>query len=343
MLELAKTRGVTRTRTGLMDVGIGIAVGRVNYIKDMKKKDICSTGVGVHTNKRGFSSSPLCFVNDNNNNNNNNNNSLPPIREVLSFVFNNELNKNSENSNENNSENSNVNNSENSNENNSENSNDNNSPTDGLDDNSTSSFEDAYETDSNRSFFEDGTEAMLDTDPKVIPEDFLRQYIKETRGIVKDEFPEPQEDNDLHEKYSDRNQELRAELRDRKDRGMVPQSPSDISPSTSPSPSPSPSRSPEANLPISSENNTYNDSINKNNTVSSIPTDSSSTHKRKFDEDDGSSIQSSKRFKEESSDNTVTNSTSDTASTNHVNQSPLDYVLEKQSTEMSDIYEADGE
>ena len=38
----------------------------------------------------------------------------------------------------------------------------------------------------------------------------------------------------------------------------------------------------------------------------------------------------------------VNNSTSNTTSANPHNQSPLDYVIEKQSTEMMDIYDSDG-
>jgi hypothetical protein len=73
-------------------------------------------------------------------------------------------------------------------------------------------------------------------------------------------------------------------------------------------------------------------------------TDSSekiTSNKRKFDESGESSMEPSKKIRLEPNDDRATSSLSQT-NTNH-NQSPLDYVLEKQSTETPDIYEVDGE
>ena len=331
----------------------------------------------TNDNIRCFSSTRVCLVDENENNNNNNSlggsnngeNSLPPIREVLAAELSNVSNQNNPNS-------------ENSRDNSSDNSNDNNSPSQGLDDNSTRSSEDGYRSDSNRSYFEEGTDAMVYHPVGEIAEDQLRRYITDTREIMHHpceaggelDDMDPRND-DIRQIFGDRNQELRQELRQRKESGMVPDSPSENSDITV--------------LSTTSENNSGNVSNNKNDTASSssipadsastnkskfiedaesstqpskeefkqdtsdnlpdvdnssnIPSASFSTHKRKFDEDDGSSIQPSKKIKQESSDNTVTDSTSGTSSTNPDNQSPLDYVLEKQSYEMSDIYEADGE
>jgi len=42
---------------------------------------------------------------------------------------------------------------------------------------------DGYETDSNRSFFEEGADSMADYPARDIPEDHLRRYIKDTGDI----------------------------------------------------------------------------------------------------------------------------------------------------------------
>lgn len=97
-------------------------------------------------------------------------------------------NSNQDNSDGNNS-NSNNSNSDNLNENNSDNGN---NSSHVLDDNSSRSNSphfnsdvDGYETDSNRSYFLDGAEAMADHPATEIPDDSLRDYIKVTADIVR--------------------------------------------------------------------------------------------------------------------------------------------------------------
>jgi len=82
-----------------------------------------------------------------------------------------------------------------------------------------------YETDSNRSYFEDGTTAMINHPVGDIPEDQLRRYIKDTKEIV--DYPEqivrPDEDGagEIIQAYSDRHAELQEELDRRQREGLT--------------------------------------------------------------------------------------------------------------------------
>jgi len=168
---------------------------------------------------------------------------------------------NSESENENENENSEI----------GENS-DNNSPS--IDDDGS-----GYATDSNRSFFEEGTDAMMVHPVRDIPEDHLRRYIEDTGEIVDnpEEIVGPEEDgaSEILQEYSDRHEELKEELNRRECEGWT-------------------------NLPVSadSESNTNNNP----ESASSVNKDSESSTKRKFEDDSDSSIQPPKKFKQDSSD-----------------------------------------
>nr|YP_010620785.1 hypothetical protein PN052_mgp10 [Pseudofabraea citricarpa]WAX38796.1 hypothetical protein [Pseudofabraea citricarpa] len=348
---------------------------------------------------RSFSSSRFLFVEENGKKPNNGT-TLPSIREVLASEFNNGSNQNNSNSdnssplqtsNDNSTDNnpnhdnnsplqtSNENSADNnpnqdnnsplqtSNENSADNNpnQDNNSPLEASEDNNTGSSDDGYGTDSNRSYFAEGTDAMVDCPADELAEDSLREFIKVTREIWHHpcEGGGELDDNDpandgIRQSFSERYRELRQELRRRKEAGMVPNSPSESSAITDRPVSPPENSSDNdsvnvndtvtsSNIPSASsppENSSGNDSVNVKDTVTSsnIPSASSSTNKRKFEDDDGSSIQSSKRIKHDSN-NLDSSNTFGTTNTNPDNQSPIDYVVEKQSEEMSDIYEIDGE
>jgi len=136
-----------------------------------------------------------------------------------------------------------------------------------------------YATDSNRSFFEEGTDAMMVHPVRDIPEDHLRRYIEDTGEIVDnpEEIVGPEEDgaSEILQEYSDRHEELKEELNRRECEGWT-------------------------NLPVSadSESNTNNNP----ESASSVNKDSESSTKRKFEDDSDSSIQPPKKFKQDSSD-----------------------------------------
>jgi hypothetical protein len=139
-----------------------------------------------------------------------------------------------------------------------------------------------YETDSNRSFWEEGVDAMAVHPVGEIPEVYLRQYIEETQDIVDNpELGSAVEDPELHQIWVDRNQELRDELRRREDVGMI---------------APSNSSGPGDNQGIvtanNSESNNNENEGSENNTAAS-----SSSNKRKF-EDDGESAGPSRSFQD---------------------------------------------
>jgi len=94
-------------------------------------------------------------------------------------------------------------------------------------DHSSGSEDAGYETDSNRSFFEDGIDAMYDYPARDIPEDFLRQYIRDTTDIVRHPIKASihrEEDAESRARFAARNQDLKDELQRRKDEGKIPQS-----------------------------------------------------------------------------------------------------------------------
>jgi hypothetical protein len=80
-----------------------------------------------------------------------------------------------------------------------------------------------YATDSNRSFFEEGTDAMMLHPVRDIPEDHLRRYIEDTGEIVDnpEEIVGPEEDGayEIIQEYSDRHEELKEELNRREREG----------------------------------------------------------------------------------------------------------------------------
>jgi len=171
--------------------------------------------------------------------------------------------------------------SENENQNQNENENENEEIGENSDNNSPSIDDDGsgYATDSNRSFFEEGTDAMMVHPVRDIPEDHLRRYIEDTGEIVDnpEEIVGPEEDgaSEIIQEYTDRHEELKEELHRREREGWT-------------------------NLPVSadSESNTNNNP----ESASSVNKDSESSTKRKFEDDSDSSIQPPKKFKQDSSD-----------------------------------------
>ncbi len=178
---------------------------------------------------------------------------------------------------------------------------------------------DGYETDSNRSFFEEGADSMADYPARDIPEDHLRRYIKDTGDINR--HPEKagierEEDQEFREWWANRNQELRDELRRRKDEGLIPDSSSESWNSSSYTDSneaqdsnsnrPDNGEAPIADEDYISEGNAAgigtSSNIEQSESRANDDKDSSSTNKRKFVEDEDSTIPLSRRFKQDSSD-----------------------------------------
>jgi hypothetical protein len=85
------------------------------------------------------------------------------------------------------------------------------------------SFEEGYETDSNRSYFEEGAQAMVNHPVDQLPEDQLRRYITDTDEIIDNPaLAGVENDSRLRQQWADRNNELRQELSRRMDEGMIP-------------------------------------------------------------------------------------------------------------------------
>lgn len=188
-----------------------------------------------------------------------------------------------------------------------------------------SSEGDGYETDSNRSLYEEGIDAMTDHPVRDLPDDHLRRYTKDTRHIKRN--PEmagiegdDSEDERLRQFWGDRHEELRAELRRRKEEGEIPDSSSESEYSSSTSEytdnqQDNVSNRPDSGtVPTDSGNNESGEGIasggvsgtssgiessgaNDTNASSSAQ----STNKRKFEEDEESSTQPSKKLKYEES------------------------------------------
>ena len=201
------------------------------------------------TGKKFSFSSTTCFFYPNSNNNLESENENPEIGENLGN------NSESENENSEIGENS-----------------DNNSPS--IDDDGS-----GYGTDSNRSWFEEGANAMMVHPVREIPEDQLRRYIKDTGEILDDpiEIVDPAEEGatEILQEYSDRHEELKEELNRREREGWT-------------------------NLPDSpdSEPNTNNNP----ESASSVNKNSESSTKRKFEDESDSSIQPPKKSKQDNSD-----------------------------------------
>lgn len=174
-----------------------------------------------------------------------------------------------------------------------------------------------YETDSNRSYFAEGADAMAEAPVEDIPEDQLRKYIHDTadinrnpeRGLVR-----PM-DTELAQHWADREPALREELRRRKDAGMIPDSPSDYGyTSASDAESQESGVSNKSGSATAGANNNSgagitsdvatatSSGIDAGGSGSNAPASSPSTNKRKFEGDDQSSSQPSKSFRQDSSD-----------------------------------------
>jgi hypothetical protein len=190
-------------------------------------------------------------------------------------------NSGSENENENENENSEI----------GENS-DNNSPS--IDDDGS-----GYGTDSNRSWFEEGANAMMVHPVREIPEDQLRRYIKDTGEILDDpiEIVDPDEEGatEILQEYSDRHEELKEELNRREREGWTNLPDSDSADSES-----NTNNNPEnaSSVNKDSESNTNNNP----ESASSVNKNSESSTKRKFEDESDSSIQPPKKSKQDNSD-----------------------------------------
>jgi hypothetical protein len=157
--------------------------------------------------------------------------------------------------------------------------------------------ESGYNTDSNHSYYEEGTHAMVEGPVREIPEDYLRQYIAETKEIVKDPILAGVEGDDsegesMRNEYLRRHLELRSELRRRKDEGTAPDSSSESDFEVGganneydniDSPSNYAATTSDNNVAIASDNNIATTSDNN--------VGSSSTNKRKFEADEVSATQ----------------------------------------------------
>ena len=89
--------------------------------------------------------------------------------------------------------------------------------------------DDGYKTDSNRSFFEEGADAMTDYPVRDLPDDHLRRFAKDTAKVCRDPWRAGiggEENQRYQDKWQERHEELRGEIRRRKDEGTLPDSPS---------------------------------------------------------------------------------------------------------------------
>jgi hypothetical protein len=194
-----------------------------------------------------------------------------------------------------------------------DNTNVNDSQPESLDHNSPSSSEgDGYETDSDRSRFEEGADTMADYSPRDLPDDHLRRYIRDTGDIKRN--PEKagiegdnSDDEELRQFWAQRNEELRAELKSRKEKGVIPDSPSeheDSSTSLESSQQDGASNRPDSGTAPTDGGTSSglgsSTAVGANDTNTAKP----SSNKRMFEEvqDEDSSSQPSKRFKQDSSD-----------------------------------------
>lgn len=212
---------------------------------------------------------------------------------------------------------------------------------------------DGYETDSNRSYFEENVESLVHHPVRDIPEIYLRRFIQETEGIKREHIddanknPEEEyEEEDLLQEFTERNQALRDELRRRKDAGMVADSSDDED-----------VRQRTSQYGNPGENQGEYQGENKGEGQG----EGEGSRKRKFEEDNDDAHQSSNKVKDHSSDMTgnrdpqgenYSNRSSDNGSINKNSsqsennnpdkQSPMDFVLEKQQCELPDIPDSDG-
>ncbi len=154
-------------------------------------------------------------------------------------------------------------------------------------DESNHSSGDGYETNSNRSYYDEGADAMVEGPVEDIPEVNLREYINATLEIVR--YPslaslsrdDPYE-AEMIQTYADRHEELVQEWVRRQTEGII--RPDDDPFDSSTSSTPSDTENVESQGGIASGDND--------------PASSSSTNKRKFEGDDSSSNQPSKRAKD---------------------------------------------
>ena len=95
-------------------------------------------------------------------------------------------------------------------------------------DSPSSSSDDGYRSDSNRSYFEEGADAMVNYPVADLPEDQLRRYIEDTDDIQRNPHLAGLDDDSdpsnavLRQQWADRNSELRQELTRRMDEGLIP-------------------------------------------------------------------------------------------------------------------------
>ncbi len=176
-------------------------------------------------------------------------------------------------------------------------------------DNNSPEDDGGYASDPNAEYFHEGADAMMYHPVNEIPEDHIREYINATGEVSR--YPEEaaaEPGDSLHQEWMDRNAELRRELRYRKDAGMVPDSPSPRSyhNPNSPLDDAADTRQDANTSPLDGAADTRQDAntspLDGAAYTGQDASTSSSTNKRKFEAEDESSTQSSKSFKQDSSD-----------------------------------------
>jgi NADH-ubiquinone oxidoreductase chain 3 len=149
-----------------------------------------------------------------------------------------------------------------------------------------------YETNPDRAELDDDGAAMMNYTARDLPDDKLKEFIKETRDIYRNHLREGEEE--LRQTFIDRHEELKSE----KERRITEGTMSDHSSSVGSDPStPAAAASPAASIELeSSPKADNNDQEKDKSSDNDLP--SSSNNKRKFEEDSESSVQRPKDFQD---------------------------------------------
>lgn len=153
-----------------------------------------------------------------------------------------------------------------------------------------------YETNPDRAELDDDGAAMMNYTARDLPDDKLKEFIKETRDIYRNHLREGEEE--LRQTFIDRHEELKSEKERRITEGTMSDHSSSVGsdPST-PEAAASPAASPAASLELeSSPKADNNDQEKDKSSDNDLP--SSSNNKRKFEEDSESSVQRPKDFQD---------------------------------------------
>jgi NADH-ubiquinone oxidoreductase chain 3 len=153
-----------------------------------------------------------------------------------------------------------------------------------------------YETNPDRAELDDDGAAMMNYTARDLPDDKLKEFLKETRDIYRNHLREGEEE--LRQTFQDRHGELKSEKERRITEGTMSDHSSSVGsdPST-PAAAASPAASPAASLELeSSPKADNNDQEKDKSSDNELP--SSSNNKRKFEEDSESSVQRPKDFQD---------------------------------------------